>query len=170
VFRNSGFDIFDPYAVGCGNSERFLDWQFSRATIAVYGRPLPLDKTAGRYVVEFHVVVTGFRTQFVTIACINGLGMLAMIVSLLNDWRHFRRLADSVRVTILSLAGAAGFALVMLDSSNKFVLSQWVSWALPPTLSGAIAAVIMPLAILYWVLDTLFRQVELVDRPEAPTA
>jgi hypothetical protein len=169
VFRNSGFDIFNPYAAGCENSERFLDWQFSRATTAVYGRPLPRDKNAGWYAVYSHVVVTSLRTQFVTVAFITGLAMLATIVTLLNNWHRFRRLAASARVTIFSLAGAAGFALVMLDSSNIFILSQWVSWALPQSFAGAAAVAIPSLAILYWVLDALFRRVEIVDKPEPST-
>jgi hypothetical protein len=170
VFRYSGFDIFNPYAVGCGNSDRFLDWQFSRATIAVYGRPILLGKKVGWEVVDSHVVVTGLRTQFVTVACIMGLAMLGAIGMLLNDWHRFRRLTVSVRVAILSVTGAAGFALMMLDIGNKFSLLQWMSWALPQSFAGAAAVVVPSLAILYWVLDTLFGQVEIVDKPGASTA
>jgi hypothetical protein len=170
VFRYSGFDIFNPYAVGCENSDRFLDWQFSRATTAVYGRPIPLGKKAGWEVVDSHVVVTSLRTQFVTVVCIAGLAMLGTIGMLLNDWHRFRRLATSVRVTILSVAGAAGFALMMLDIGNKFSLSQWMSWELPQSLAGAAAVAVPALAILCWVLETLFRQVEIVDKPGAPAA
>ncbi len=54
----------------------------------------------------------------------------------------------------------------MLDIGNKFSLSQWMSWALPQSFVGAVA--IPSLAILYWVLDTLFGQVEIVDKPEVP--
>jgi hypothetical protein len=170
VFHNSGFDIFNPYAVGCGNSNRFLNWQFSRATIAVYGRPIPLGKKVGWEAVDTHVVVTSLRTQFVTVAFIMGFAMLGTTGMLLNDWHRFRRLAHSVRVTILSVAGAAGFALMMLDVGNKFSLSQWMSWALPQSFAGAAAIAVPSLAILYWVLDTLFRQVELVDKPELSPA
>jgi hypothetical protein len=170
VFRNSGFDIFNPYAVGCGNSNRFLNWQFSRATIAVYGRPIPLGKTVGWEAVDTHVVVTSLRTQFVTVAFIMGLAMFGTIGMLLNDWHRFRRLPNSVRVSFLSVAGAAGFALMMLDIGNKFSLSQWMLWALPQSVTGAAAIAVPSLAILYWVLDTLFRQVEIVDKPEASAA
>lgn len=169
VFHKSGFDIFNPYAVGCGNSERFLDWQFNRAAIAVYGRPVPRKNDEGGYEVDSYVVVRSPRTQFVTVAAMTGFAMLIMIVTMLNDWHRFRRLAGPVRVTILSLAAAAGFAVVMPDIGDRFALNQWVSWTLPPSLSGAIAVVIPALAILYWILDILFRQVEIVDKPEAST-
>jgi hypothetical protein len=169
VFRAYGFDIFDPWAVGCGNSERFLDWQFSRASLAVYGRPIPRRRDEGWYVVASHVVVTSLRTQFVTLAALTGFAMLCMTGALLNDWHRFRRLAGPVRIAIMCLLGAAGYALVFLDGYDKLVLTQWISWALPPSLSGAISVAIPLLAILCWLLDTLFRQVELVDKPAPPT-
>jgi hypothetical protein len=156
--------------VGCGNSERFLDWQFNRAAIAVYGRPIPRRKDECCYVGDFNFLVTSPRTQFVTVAAMTGFGMLAMIVALVNNGHRFRRLARPLRITIMSLVCAAGFAVVMLDAWDKLVLTQWVSWALPSSLFGAIAATIPLLAILYWVLEILFRQVELVDKPEASTA
>jgi hypothetical protein len=170
VFHESGFDVFDPYAVGCGNSERFLDWQFNRAAIAVFGRPVPRRKDECCYVGDFNVVVTSLRTQFVTVAAMTGFGMFAMIVVLVNNGHRFRRLGRPVRITIMSLVLAAGFAVVMLDAWDKLVLTQWVSWALPSSLFGAIAATIPLLAILYWILDILFRQVEIVDKPEPSTA
>jgi len=83
VFHESGFDISDPYAVGCGNSERFLDWQFNRATIAVFGRPIPRKKDECCYVAN-SCVVTSPRTQFVTVASMTGFAMLATIVTMLR--------------------------------------------------------------------------------------
>jgi hypothetical protein len=167
VFHESGFDIFNPYAVGCGNSEGFLDWQFQRATVAIYGHPIPRKKDEGWYVVDSHVVVTSLRTQIVTVAAMTALGMIAMIGGMMNDWHRFRRLGRPVRVVILSVLAVAGFALVLLDAGDKLVLTQWISWALPSNLGGAVAVAVPVLAILYWVLDSVFLRVELVDRPEA---
>jgi hypothetical protein len=166
VFHVYGFDIFNPWAVGCLNSERFLDWQFNRATLAVYERPIPRKKDDD--IVDSYVVVTSLRTQFVTIAAITGLAMLCMTGALLNDGHRFRRLAGPVRTTIISVMGAAGCTLMLLDASDKLVLTQWVAWVLPQSLSGAIAVAVPLLAILCWLLDTLFRQVELVDKPVPP--
>jgi hypothetical protein len=165
VFHESGFDIFNPYAVGCANSERFLDWQFQRATSAVYGRPIPRRKNEGWYLLDGYVVVTSLRTQVVMVGAMMGFAMFCMIVTLLGDWHRFRRVAHPVRVVILSLAAAVGFAALMLDAGNKLILTQWIAWALPPSLSGAVAVLIVVLAILFWVLDSLFRQVELTDKP-----
>jgi hypothetical protein len=169
VFHKSGFDIYDPYAVDCGNSERFLDWQFNRAAVAVYGRPIPRKKDECCYTGDFHVV-TSPRTQFVALAAMTGLGLVSLIVTLVNDWHRFRRLARPVRVTIMCLAWATAVAVMLLDAWDKFVLTQWMSWTLPPSLSGAIAVTVPLLAILWWVLDILFGQVELVDKPEPSTA
>lgn len=168
MFRVNGFDIFNPWAVGCMNSERFLDWQFNRATLAVFGRPIPRKKDGDWYIVDSYPVIISLRTQFVTLAAMMGLVMLCMTGALLNDWHRLRRLAGWVRITIMSVIGATGCTFMLLDASDKLVLTQWVSWVLPQSLSGAIAVAIPLLAILCWLLDTLFRQVELVDKPVPP--
>jgi len=168
VFRKAGFDILNPYAVGCENSERFLDWQFSRATEAVYGRPLPRDKDESWQ--TGHVVVTSLRTQFVNVAFIAASAMLAMMVALLNDWRGFRRISGPARITLMSLPVGAGITVMLLDSANKLPVTQWMSWVLPQSLPAAILLAIVPLAVVYWLLDVLFREVELVDRAEGRAA
>ncbi len=167
VFRLYGFDIYNPYAVGCGNSERFLDWQFNRATVAVYGRPLPRDKNMDW--MEGHVVVTGARTQVINIVEIAGSVMVAMIVVLVFDWHRFRRFADSTRIIVISLAGTAGAAVLLLGMSDDGDPAQWLSWTLPQSLPAAIAVTVPAFALLYWLLDTLFRQIELVDKAQPPT-
>jgi hypothetical protein len=42
TFLRMGAITYNPYTVAPHNSERFLAWQFARATEAVYGRSLPL--------------------------------------------------------------------------------------------------------------------------------
>jgi hypothetical protein len=163
VFRKGGFDIYNPFAVGCGNSERFLDWQFNRASVAVYGRPFPRENG-----LIGHVVITSLRTQLVTVAGLLGIIFLCMSGALLNDWHRFRRLAGPVRVTIISLLSATGFAAMMLDATDQLNFAQWLSWALPQSLPAAVAAAALGLALLYWLLDTLFRQIELVDKAQPP--
>jgi hypothetical protein len=168
VFRKTGFDIYNPYAVGCENSERFLDWQFARATEAVYGRRLPRDQHESW---QFgHVVVTSARTQFVNVAVMTAFAMLAVMVALLNDWYRFRRIPGAVRITLMSLPVGAGVTLMLLDSANKLPITQWVSWVLPQSLPAAILTAFLPLALLYCLLVGLFRQVEIADKTEGRAA
>ena len=46
AFRAMRYTFFNPYSAPEGSSERFVEWQFRRATVAVYGREI--DHTAYR--------------------------------------------------------------------------------------------------------------------------
>jgi len=46
TFIRLGFALYNPYSAAPHNSARFLDWQFARATEAVYGRAVPLAQAA----------------------------------------------------------------------------------------------------------------------------
>jgi hypothetical protein len=167
VFRVYGFDVFNPYAVGCANSERFLDWQFNRATNAVYGRPLPRDKNMNW--MEGHVVVTSLRTQVMNIVTDTGIAIVIMAAVLVFDWHRFRRLAGFARVSVMCLAALGGSAvmLVAIDNTDP---AQWLSWALPQSLPAAIAIAVLCLGALYRALETLFGQIEIVDKGDTPAA
>jgi hypothetical protein len=168
VIREFGFQVYNPYAVGCGSSDRFFDWQFNRATSAVYERPIPPDKDI-RMITGYRVV-TSLRTQFVNLMAYSVIALLAMIVSIAVDGYRFRRLPRVVRGTLISIAVAAGAVAMMLDAGDKLNLTQWLAWALPQS-TALLAAVAIPvLALLYWLLDMLFRQVELVDKRDARAA
>ena len=59
--------------------------------------------------------------------------------------------------------------LAALPFAALFVLfndfCQWLSWALPTNPLGAIAVALLPLALIYWALETIFRQLEFIDKP-----
>ncbi len=42
TFSILGVMYFNPYTTGARNSKRFVEWQFSKATTAVYGRPISM--------------------------------------------------------------------------------------------------------------------------------
>jgi hypothetical protein len=46
TFHRLKMAFYNPYSVAPNNSARFLDWQFARATRAVYGRSVPLSQAA----------------------------------------------------------------------------------------------------------------------------
>jgi hypothetical protein len=163
--RRFGFDVYNPYAVGCGNSERFFDWQFSRATLAVYGISIPRVKSPGESSVDSVVVVTGVRTQVVTVALIALYLLMGMLATLTGDWFRFRQLPQWVRATLMAFGGAAGFGCLIWAITDRLDPVQWLSWSLPASLSGAIAVAMLVLAALYWCTYRLFRQAEFVDKP-----
>jgi hypothetical protein len=156
-----GFDVYNPYASDCGNSEPFLDWEFARATAAVYGRPIPRDRTAGSYVVVSQLAIPRIRKQLVTIALMAFCLMLMLLIAILEDWYRLR-LLRRVYPRVICLVPALFFITLFVLCND---MSQWLSWALPSNPFGAIALAIVPLALIYWALETMFRHLEFDHKP-----
>lgn len=163
TYRESGFDVYNPYAVGCENSQHFLEWQVERATVAIYGRPIPLDKGVDTHVEQ--MPITGLRTQLINLAGFAGLSMLSMLIWMANDWYRVRRLPQLVRVALISVTGLSAAGVFVLVALRKLDVMQWLSWTLPGSLAGTIAVIVAALALLYLAVDKFFRQLEFVDKP-----
>jgi len=146
-------DLYNPYTTGCNNSERFLDWQFARATTAVYGHPITRDRKAGSYVVSSPVGIPRIRRQLLTIGGIAGYQMLSAIIWMLDDWRRLKLLGRVPRRLLVPLAGLASFPCL-------FVIGLLSPWGLPANLFGTLAIVIVVLALLYLAVEAVFRQLE----------
>ena len=168
AYRESGFVVYNPYAVGCNNSRRFLEWQFNNATVAVFGKPIALDKNVDPYV-EQTPVTKGSR-QLVDIAAIIGFSMLAMLIAMVFDWRRFRALPSWLRIAMMSLVGASAGGLFLLVATFKLDVIQWIAWTLPASPAGTIAVVLVVLALLYMAIERLFRELEFVDKALIPRA
>jgi hypothetical protein len=168
AYRESGFVVYNPYAVGCGNSRRFLEWQFTKATVAIFGRPIPLDKNVDPYVEQTPVTKGG--RQLVDIAAITGFSMLTMLIAMVFDWRRFRALPNWLRFAILSLVGVSAGGLFLLMVTFKLDVTQWIAWTLPANPAGMIAASLIVLVSLYLAIERLFRELEFVDKPPRPRA
>ena len=168
TYRLYGFDVFNPYAVGCGNSQQFFDWQFARATEATYGRPV----SRAEYERLGHglstMVITRFREQAVSIFAMLGLVLSAMLLMLLDSWNLLRRLPRPARFIPLFFLGAAVVAGMFL--SPELNIAQWLSWALPANVPFAMSLLAVTLAALYWGIDKLFRQAEFADKLPSPAA
>jgi len=156
-----GFDVYNPYASNCDNSERFLDWQFARATTAVYGQSIPRDLAAGSYVVISQLAIPRIRKHLVTIGVMAFCLMLAMLATTLEDWYRLRRIKPVLRRIVCLLASLLFMVLFILFN----YLCQWLSWALPSNPFGALAAALAALALIYWPLDAMFRQLEFEQKP-----
>lgn len=167
AYSISGYDIYNPYAVGCGNSRRFEEWQFNRATLAVYGRPLVLDTSDGWYNAEARAPVAGIRTQLISLAVIPGLSLTLVLSAMVFEWYWFRRLPRAVRIAVMSVAGVLASGLLILTPFSNLDFVQWLSWSLPADTAGALAIVIPFLGFLFIAVDTLFRQLEFVDKDTA---
>jgi hypothetical protein len=163
VNRVMGFDIYDPYAVGCDNSRRFLEWQFNRATVAIYGRSIPLDKKVDPGVKQ--TAISALRTQVVAIASLMAFSLLSLLIAMTFDWHRMRRLPEVAQVGAKCLVGAAAAALFLWVDVGDINLIQWISWTLPANTAAAIAVEFSALAVLVLGVDRLFRKLEFTDKP-----
>lgn len=174
-----GVRIYNTYAVGPENSPRFFDWQFARATYAAYGRSIP--RSEYQFPALPPPVIPPLRIQMLHMAVIIGFALIGLLYIQLNDWHQFRRIPDPFRTTLWGLVLTALFSAGFIAG---FVMPQFmthvqkycdflllrISWTLPDSLLFLIAAAALPLALLYWIADKLFRESEFVDKPQQATA
>lgn len=146
-----GMASYNPFAVSCENSQRFVTWQFNRAYEANRYFPTPL------------------RIQVLNAATITGMSLFIVLLTFLNDWYRMRRLAPAVRIAILLTAGVAWLLSVMLDTFGHAQTAQnaiaWISLGLRGYL---LIFLVVPLAGIYWLVDKVFRECEFADNPRPP--
>ncbi len=159
VFRASGYRIYNPWAVGCKNSERFLDWQFARATTALYGQPLVRGKNEGW--VE-RTPKSSVRLQLVHLFVLAATSLLSLLVAMLFDWHRVRRLREGIVGVMVGVAWIGGFGLLFLFMSRGVDVFQWVSWSLAESTTVAMLELALFIAALGWAVDKLFGKVEII--------
>jgi len=166
ISRVAGFAVYNPYAVGCGNSRRFLEWQFNRATTAIFGRPIALDQKVNPYVEQ--TAISTPRTQFVTLGCLVAFSLLSLLIAMLFDWHRLRALARWLWITLASLAGLLAAGLLLWSSFFDQDPIQLISWTLPASLPLTVATIAMTTALLYLAVERLFRQLEFTGKAQPP--
>jgi hypothetical protein len=154
--------FYNPYSVGPGNSQRFLDWQFMRATAAVYGQP------AAR--------LRGLRTtmqQPKARLIVVGLALMYWLIQMctlhVSGWK---RLQDTpLTLRLLLAAGPMPFAyaiyvapmfLHILGRGNAIMDAFVMNLAsvLPDNPWVLLLIAALPVVGLYWLADKLFREME----------
>jgi hypothetical protein len=170
VVRIYGISAYNPFAVGCGNSRRFFDWQYRKAGAAV-------EKVGPNRGPRLRVKPP-VRIQTLTIIALLSLALLTFFPLFLNGWWRFRRLPGLVRwsfpgagfvvlIGILILPAFDTGPLVMLKLGN---LVQWISWMLPDD-SRIAAGLMMLIPVgLYFAIERLFLASELLPAAGAVQA
>lgn len=159
--RMDGVEVYNPWAVGCDNSERFLDWQFNRASVAIYGKPIPRNQLAGAQSVLTPLAVPALRARiFSVISLAVGL-MLITLVSMCGDWYRLQLVTGRILLQVVATM------LCAVPIVSQSFLARWASWSLPGSLPVATAIAIIPIALIYWAMDAMFRRLEFVDKPAA---
>jgi hypothetical protein len=170
--RLRGVAIYNPYSFGPGSSERFCDWQFRRATEAVYGEAIDYA-----YYKSHRIWVRPLTRQ--TRLAILNLSACAcwimLMVNLLLTTMHWRvgRISRHGQwvLSALLMAQMALFLLIELAPEHVStgpisvslvnVLLLRVSAVLPAGLPAVALAAALPVALLCWTAARLFRGVEL---------
>ena len=163
----AGFDAFNPYAVGCGSSQRFFDWQLSRATAAVYGKAM--SRADFRELPWLTPLRVRTRIEVVTGSVLVIAVLFIVFLMQLGDWYRFRRLPRSVQLALQGLPAAIGLVIAILDLFGNMKVFQRVSWILPEDLIVTIVLLLLPIVALYWGIDKMFRESEVVSKVATPS-
>jgi hypothetical protein len=164
-FMGSG-RLYNPYWVGPENSERFAQWQFQRATSAIYGRPLTFEELRAALAAGLKPVTS--QARFTVIRVSFGIAWLLAIAaaSAIGDrakgqWKG-RLILWLVWVALLG--GSFWLAAPTTDSPSYAFLR--LSALLPSNLALMSLLLLIPLAGLYWVLETAFQSTEFPGKPK----
>ncbi len=177
-----GYTLYNPYSAGPNNSQRFFDWQFEKATDAAYGRslnPRQLDKAkkAG-----LKPITARLRMRIVNLAAMALLLLVLIFLCELFRWHRVRRLSRLARGILIAAIMAPPFGGVLLLSFIPMLrgtfaipqhLIQWllfrVSVLLPDNLLALTLAALLPIVLMYWLLERLFAQTELLGPVRVPS-
>jgi hypothetical protein len=164
----AGVAIYNPYSMGAGNTRRFLEWQYRRATLAIYGREIPFN--------DYHPTTLRplkQQARFVVLniaACLCWLLLLVNAVFLAMHWRvgiHFPRAAHFAGFLLLVPMLVPFILEVVVTHPGSSLGTALMNAALLRVLAvlpGGVAPVllvaVLPLGILYWSALRLFDGVE----------
>jgi hypothetical protein len=171
ILEALGFKIYNPYAVGKDNSRRFFDWQFAIATNAVYGKTLPQSEIKSLWISRYDhrpILPTKFHIAYSSLNI--GLVMILLSCIELFNLPCFHKFRKSIRIfgilVLISIVAAIVLFLIVVKIHISYydALPLIISWALPDNLPAAIGIAVASLALLYWILDVLFRKAECGDK------
>jgi hypothetical protein len=179
--RLGGVAVYNPYSFGPANSASFFEWQFRRATEAVYGEAIdyadyksqrpqvrPLMRQARLAILNlsacacwvmllfnfaFTTMYSRFRLVFAHGQTVLGCLLVALALCvLLIDWLPGSQLSGPITISLV----------------NAVLLR--VSALLPAGLPAVALAAVLPVALLWWTAARLFRGVEIPPTAAATKA
>ncbi len=171
TMRLGGITLYNPYSMGPDNSRRFFEWQYLRATEAVYGQAVAFtDRKRLESLRPFDR-----QARFVVLnlaACACWIMLLANLVLSALHWRVRRVFEHGVSaLTWIIVAQMACVILIeMAISKQGFgrygavlvnTLLLRLSAALPASLPLTALAAAFPAVLLCWTAARLFRGAEL---------
>jgi hypothetical protein len=150
--------------VGSDNSQRFLEWQFARATEAVYGQPV--DVSAIDALPRMKTRMQQVRAQMI-IAALALLYLLTQMCALhLSGWRSIRNIRAGLSLLLGVTPVLAVFFLFVAplpSSGGDFLMGSLIlhlSEVLPVSLWALGLIALAAIGGLYWIADKLWAENE----------
>jgi hypothetical protein len=171
-----GYTLYNPYSTGPNNSQRFFDWQFERATELVYGQRLNSRRLYAAKKAGLRPITARARMRILNLAAVTLLLLVLIFLREIFRWRRVRQLSRLARgllmATAIALPLGAILALSFIPISRGGGVAivqhlvQWllfrVSALLPDNLLALTVAAAVPVVLMYWLLERLFAQTELL--------
>jgi len=148
-----------------------------RPRLLLYASLLPgIVSLAGGYLVGQRLSFVSARaddaaakTQIVAVAFLAGWMMFTTLCQLFGDWRRVTRvLPYKIAGGLQVLPWLLGMTILLLKFPGKIDVIQRLTDLLPSNLPTLIALLAPILAVLYWCVDTVFSQIEVVGAPTPP--
>jgi hypothetical protein len=179
TFSPLGLTFYNPYTTRPDSSKRLHEWQFERATTAIYGRPVTRTEYANVNRASLSQVINEPRMQILEIAAALMGCLLLVYATELPRWHRVRRQSKPILAMLYGMLATplvAAFGLEMYYNSKALVsisaaLVQGaflrIAERLPNHLSVALA-IMIPTAAMYALLEWQFRQSELTGKFQQP--
>lgn len=174
-----GVSFYNPYSSGEGSSPRFIEWQFERATTAVYGRPVSLEEDDAEGAVRPARVTRSPRMQILNGGAILALVLLIAFLGELARWHRLSRTRQGR--TIAMVVTIAPMFMVIADMiygimhgtqlitpATEAVLLH-LSRILPPGFLPVILVAAVPVIAMYALLEWQFGKSEMIGRIKQPS-
>ncbi|MGA3018714.1 MAG: hypothetical protein ABSF62_16455 [Bryobacteraceae bacterium] len=169
-----GYTLYNPYSTGPNNSPGFFDWQFERATETVYGRPLNSRQLNAAKRVGLKPVTARARMRILNLAAMALFLLVLIFCRELFRWHRVRALSRLARGLLITAVAALPLGAILFlfftplggATSISQQLIQWlllrVSALLPDNLPAVTLAAVLPVVLMYLLLERLFAQTELL--------
>ncbi len=175
----AGFTLYNPYSVSLRSSRHLLDWQFERATLAIYGRPVAFLQYDAAEASGLRPRTDGLPMRILTLEGVAFLALSLVFATELTNWHRLRRFSAIGRAILLwTFLGVPAAAVLGIDLYYRFYGSFSIGQALfdfillrltsavPNSLLAAGLAA-LPIGAIYCLLERQFRKCEVIfaNRP-----
>ncbi|MEO6208633.1 MAG: hypothetical protein ABIQ10_00785 [Gemmatimonadaceae bacterium] len=168
-----GMTLFDPYTTAVSNSERFVEWQFARATRAVYGYSISLSQS--RAGIQAEPMITGSRVM----QLLNGGAAvtLALFITWIFEVLRWNVLGRRrvLRYSVNAILGGTylwglAYWFHYITRARRIILPLaekvlwWESTLLPDNIAVVAITAVIPAIVMYALLEWQFARSELTVR------